>query len=270
MAILKNKWFITLVLVLGLALLLLSPITKLKNYINVVVQAEIQKSKESEQVTEQTEINQQKPQEFKNHPLNSKEYWDGRFKSGDWQDHFGDQQTLHFYTLLLNAIPEDIQKEIEKSGWSVVDFGCAQGEGTEYFAKMLKDAKVTGVDFSEAAIEIAGQKNSAAKFLAIDLTKDNNVEYKWDVLISSNTLEHFYEPWQVLGKLSSRVRKYMVILVPFDQQGIPNDEHFYSFNYQNIPDKINNFKLAYTKIVYPDPKFWGEQQILLIYANANK
>jgi SAM-dependent methyltransferase len=194
--------------------------------------------------------------------LNSKDYWDCRFKTQDWQLHNGDEQTLHFYVLLVNSLPEYIHNELEKNRYSVVDFGCAQGEGTEFFAKAFEQAHVTGVDISTEGIEIAKRKHSKAAFLATDLTESNS---KWDILISSNTLEHFYEPWNILNKLSNKINKYMIILVPFDQQGIPNHEHFYSFNMQNIPLSINDFNLVDKKFVYANPKYWGEKQILLVY-----
>ena len=44
---------------------------------------------------------------------------------------------MHFYTLLLNGIPEALQEEMSTNAYSVLDFGCAQGEGTNFFAKML-------------------------------------------------------------------------------------------------------------------------------------
>jgi trans-aconitate methyltransferase len=194
--------------------------------------------------------------------LNTKEYWDCRFKTSDWQNNHGDEQTLHFYTLLVNCLPEDIQNEINSNQYSVVDFGCAQGEGTEFFAISFPKSHVTGVDISNEGIEIAKRKNKKADFLATDLTQSQD---KWDVLISSNTLEHFYEPWNILNKLSSKIAKYLIILVPFEQPDIPNHEHFYSFNRKNIPEQLEDFQLTYTKIAYPNPRFWGEKQILLIY-----
>jgi hypothetical protein len=198
--------------------------------------------------------------------LNTKEYWDCRFKTRDWHNNNGTDQTLHFYTLLINCIPEYILEEIDSKQYQVVDFGCAQGEGTEFFANTVQKAHVTGVDISSEGIEIAKGKNKKAEFLATDLT---TYQGKWDVLISSNTLEHFYAPWDILEKLSNKIGKYLIILVPFEQPGIPNHEHFYSFNRQNIPNEINNFKLIYTKIVHPYQRFWGEKQILLIYKNPN-
>ncbi len=199
--------------------------------------------------------------------INSKEYWDFRFKTQDWQNNQGNEQTLHFYTLLLNAIPEALQDEINIAKYTILDFGCAQGEGTDYFAKMLPNTIVTGVDFSQEAVEIARKKHpNKVTFICEDFTKLSTPQPNFDVIISSNTLEHFYNPWDVLYKLTTHARKYVIILVPFNQQGIPTAEHFYSFNYDNIPGIINNFKLSFKKILYPDPKYWGEKQILLIYS----
>lgn len=203
--------------------------------------------------------------EHTKYPVNSREYWDARFKAGDWQDNKGGEQTLHFYTLLVNAIPQAIQEEIFTSKYKIFDFGCAQGEGTEYFANIFSNAEVTGIDISEEGIKIAKSKHHKAKFLAVDLTKMN---INWDILISSNTFEHFTNPWEILGKLSLKTNKYLIILIPFEQLGVPVDEHLYSFNHNNIPKSVKGFDLVYSKIVYPDPKFWDGKQILLIYKNA--
>ena len=199
--------------------------------------------------------------------INSKNYWDFRFKTKDWQNNFGDEQTLHFYTLLLNGIPEALQEEMSTNAYSVLDFGCAQGEGTNFFAKMLSKTKLTDIDFSYEAIRIAKEKHINVSFICEDLMNSDTLSSKFDIVISSNTLEHFYKPWEVLSKLTTKATKHVIVLVPFDQPGIPNDEHFYSFNYGNIPNIINNFTLTFKKILYPDPKFWGEKQILLIYSN---
>lgn len=198
----------------------------------------------------------------KQHKLNSQEYWNCRFKTQDWQDNHGDEQSLHFYTLMVNGIPEHLQQEIAKNHYTIGDFGCAQGEGTEYFSQMFPNASVTGVDISSEGVAIAAAKHHKANFIATDLTQYNG---SFDIIISSNTLEHFYEPWSILTLLSHKARRYMIILVPFDQPGIPSGEHFYSFNHQNILHKVGDFRLNYSKIIHPDPKFWNEKQILLIY-----
>lgn len=202
-----------------------------------------------------------------NSEINSKEYWDQRFGSRDWEKNFGAEQTLHFYTLLVNGMPEEVQQEFNDKHYTIMDFGCAQGEGTDYLAKVLDKTSVTGVDFSCEAIEIANARNSKAKYVCKNLLSSEADDFKqiFDVVISSNTLEHFYNPWEVLSTLSTKAKKYMVILVPFDQKNIPDGEHFYSFNYNNIPTKINGFSLVFKKLIYPDPKYWADKQIILLY-----
>ncbi len=199
--------------------------------------------------------------------INSKEYWDDRFKSGNWDAYKGDEQTLHFYTLLVNSLPKELQEEILNSRHDIFDFGCAQGEGTEYFANIFLNSNVIGVDISHEAIKIAKQKNKKASFMCADL---KNYNTRWDILISSNTLEHFENPWEILEQLADKTQKYLIILVPFDQKNIPDGEHFYSFNFDNIPKFIKNFDLVFYKSVYPDPKFWNDLQVLLIYKNRIK
>ena len=174
--------------------------------------------------------------------INSEEYWNYRFKSQDWQKSRGDEQTLHFYILLINAIPSNILEELESKKQTIIDFGCAQGEGTSFFAQILLRTIVTGVDFSKYSIDIATKKHNNASFLCTDLTKNRYKGNKWDTLISSNTLEHFHEPWEILYTLSNYVRNYLIILVPFEQILIEGDEHFYSFNYDNIPQNILDFE----------------------------
>jgi 2-polyprenyl-3-methyl-5-hydroxy-6-metoxy-1,4-benzoquinol methylase len=130
-----------------------------------------------------------------NFAINSKEYWDFRFKSLDWQNNNGNEQNLHFYTLMLNALPKILQEEINNNNYNILDFGCAQGAGTAYFAHMLPNALVSGIDLSEEAIKIAKKKHpEKVQFISEDITKKSLNGTKFDIIISSNTLEHFVNP----------------------------------------------------------------------------
>jgi len=196
--------------------------------------------------------------------MNSKEYWDCRFATGDWQARHGPEQGRYFYQVLIDRLPEPFRNEIRSRQYSVVDFGCAQGEGTEIFALAFPDSRVTGVDISTEAIRIAGQKKRKAEFLAADLTTHAG---EWDVLITSNTLEHFYRPWEMLDKVSARARRYLVILVPYGETNVPRPhyEHVYSFSDANIPRALNAFKLVHGEVFPVDPRYWRGSHVLLIY-----
>lgn len=198
------------------------------------------------------------------HEMNSKAYWDCRFSTQDWQTRHGPDQSRYFYRLMVDGLPEEFRREIRAGKYSVVDFGCAQGEGTELFALEFPDSQVTGVDISPEAVRIAKEKNRKAAFLATDLTAHPGV---WDVMITSNTLEHFHRPWEMLEKLSGRVKRYFIILVPFEEPNVPrpNAEHFYSFNDANIPRMVSGFKLVHGAVMPTDQRFWAGRQVLLIF-----
>ncbi len=89
----------------------------------------------------------------------------------------------------------------------------------------------------------------------------------YDVIISSNTLEHFFYPYDISLKLSEHAKKYLIFLVPFQEKDrIP--EHFYTFDYTNIPFKINRFGLRFFKEIDArevENTYWFGKQILLIY-----
>jgi SAM-dependent methyltransferase len=198
------------------------------------------------------------------HEMNSKAYWDCRFGTQDWQSRHGDKQSEYFYGILVEFLPQAVKDEIRDRKYSVVDFGCAQGEGTELFARAFPGSKVTGVDISTEAVRIARQKNKLASFLAADLTTHPG---EWDVMITSNTLEHFREPWDMAERLSGKIGKYIIILVPFEEPNVPrpNYEHFYSFGRENIPQALGRFRLASVAVLETVPQWWRGMQVLLVY-----
>lgn len=198
------------------------------------------------------------------HEMNSKEYWDCRFGSQDWQSRHGDKQSEYFYSILVEHLPQAVKDEIRSKKYSVVDFGCAQGEGTELFANAFPGSRVTGVDISTEAIRIAQQKNKRASFFAADLTAHPG---KWDVMITSNTLEHFHQPWDMATRLSGKIGRYILILVPFEEPNVPrpNYEHFYSFNRGNIPAAFGGFHLDHVTVLQTVPHWWRGMQVLLVY-----
>lgn len=204
---------------------------------------------------------------WEKHNINSREYWDCRFVSQHWQSRHGDQQSEYFYGLLVEMLPEPVKAEMRARRYSVVDFGCAQGEGTERFAEAFPDSPVTGVDISPEAIKIAHAKRKRVDFVATDLTTHPG---SWDVLITSNTLEHFHEPWDMARRLQPKVGRYFIILVPFNEVIVKPSEHFYSFTWDNIPQALDEFRLIHTGVTETDPRWWNGTQVMLIYARDQK
>ena len=94
-----------------------------------------------------------------------------------------------------------------------------------------------------------------------------NAEKTYDVIICSNVLEHFVNPWKIAKNLSEVSNKYMILMFPY-KETLKIDEHMYHFSEQVIPMKINDFSLVYVNTI--DGKafknsYYPDQQVLLVY-----
>lgn len=198
--------------------------------------------------------------------VNSKEYWDNRFGSGDWQAHGGEQQAVYFCSLALQEFPEWLNKELYRNSWEIADWGCAEGAGTALLARTFPGCHVMGVDFSREAVEQAKRTYPSCDFVVGDITKDVQPT---DVIFCSNTLEHLKNPRDVLVDLVNKAAKCAVIMLPFhDNFGF--DEHLYKFTEDFFPLHINNMRLSFFKIIdckHFNAAYWPGEQILLVYAN---
>ncbi|MCC4586094.1 glycosyltransferase [Xanthomonas melonis] len=202
--------------------------------------------------------------------INDKDYWDGRFDS-DWTDKRGREQSRFFARLALSMMPEWLKWTLADRNVSLLDWGCAMGDGTDALAQGLAGAKVTGSDFSSAAIIDAAQRYAPLGFVCFDVMTDT-VEERWDFVFSSNTLEHFREPWMVLSRLAPLANTGLILLVPYEEF-LRIDEHFYTFESANIPfEVVSDFVLAYSRVIdgaqLPATE-WAGKQILLVYLRKN-
>ena len=200
--------------------------------------------------------------------INSKEYWDKRFASGDWEDKGGNRQTLYFYELLYNLLPQHLLKEFNHSDkhYTMADVGCAEGDGTKFLSEKFFNAKITGIDIAESAIK-------KAKSLYPDTSFSSSLDKKYDIIISSNVLEHFENPFEHLNLLFEHASQYVIIIVPFEEYNrVP--EHFYTFTYQDIKLQHEKFSLVYTNYIFSkEALIWEGKQHLFIYkknADLNK
>lgn len=203
--------------------------------------------------------------------INSDKYWDKRF-SENWDEKGGPQQSRFFAHLALDMLPKWIIREIRRGKLTVVDWGCAEGDGTDVLSECINKSQLFGRDFSKVAIDIAVDRYSGISFKTEDWLNDEN-EYEdsvFDVVFSSNTLEHFHAPYEVLEKLSRRARKALILLLPY-REYTRLDEHFSSFTPGNILASVDTrFSLISSKVLdcskLLDSQWLGEQ-VLLVYAD---
>lgn len=203
--------------------------------------------------------------------INTEIYWDKRF-SNDWQQRGGESQSEFFARIALSQLPVWLTTYIKKDNPSFCDWGCAMGNGTFEIKNQLQCSKVTGVDFSAVAIEKASAAYPGIKFVAANYLEKLPRE-KFDILFTSNTLEHFPDPWSVAEQLAQITNEHLVILVPYQETGNMEQEHYYSFDKNNIPAAIGkHLFLTYSAVVDAstmEPSYWNGAQVLLVYSSID-
>ena len=122
---------------------------------------------------------------------------------------------------------------------TVIDFGCGGG----YILKNLNCKRRIGIEINETARKVAIKENGIEVFANIDLVPDNIA----DVVISHHALEHTENPFEVIKKLSTKLKKEgkIIFVVPLERKTKYNPEdinmHLYTWSEQNLG---NLFKQA--------------------------
>ena len=204
--------------------------------------------------------------------INSDDYWDKRFNE-NWELRDGPRQSRFFAQLALDNVPSWLIKQIQVESLTVADWGCAQGDGTNVWASYINSQQLSGVDFSQIAIDQAHERYPSIQFICENwLESDDLTTQRYDVVFSSNTLEHFHNPFDVLKVLAEKANNAIVLALPYRELN-RIDEHFYTFLAENIPIKLaNGFHLVWSKVIdcthIPSTQ-WSGHQIILIYANMS-
>ncbi len=204
--------------------------------------------------------------------INSDSYWSTRFAE-DWESLQGPAQSRFFVRLAIEHLPRWLIEQLQHQPLTLVDWGCAQGDGTDVWASYIDSRRIIGVDFSSVAIEQAAKRYPAIRFIDEDWLAGQPAEQElFDVVFSSNTLEHFHRPSDVLSTLCERATKALVLVLPYRELD-RHQEHFYTFLPDNIPATIGRkFRLIWSQVVdcreLPNT-LWGGEQIILVYAELN-
>jgi GT2 family glycosyltransferase/glycosyltransferase involved in cell wall biosynthesis len=200
--------------------------------------------------------------------INSESYWDQRF-STDWEVADGRSQSRYFAAVAHALMPGWLlhASRTQKLQWC--DWGCALGDGTDHMGKLFAGIALTGIDFSHVAIEQAQARYPHLDFVAEDWVDQDAAPGKsFDVVFSSNTLEHFHQPWEVVTKVAAHATRAVAMLVPY-QEAHPIEEHYASFWPDNVPTTLPDGKLlvhmSARDVAHDQPAFWPGQQVLMVW-----
>ena len=195
--------------------------------------------------------------------VNSQEYWERRF-STDWEALGGRQQSRSFMDLLVKYLPARVAEEIEAGGLSILDCGCALGDGTAVLAAEFPRSRISGFDWSAEAVDAARKAHPGIDFFVSDF---ETLDRSADVLVVSHCLEHLARPVSALRHLASRARRYLLVLVPFHESYPPHHEHRRIVHATTFPGEMDGW-VAADRVVLPPTATWAGNQLLLVYRPA--
>lgn len=148
--------------------------------------------------------------------INTREYWDARFASGDWEQKDGRSQTAGFARAQIPrfGIPTEFTG-------TFVDFGCGLGDSFPLYRRAFPQAKLLGVEISESAVASCRSRyGGLAEFIA----GDHRAVPEAEVIVSSNVFEHLTDDLEVARALWQRCRD-LYITVPYREQPPLVHEH---------------------------------------------
>ena len=152
--------------------------------------------------------------------VNSAEYWNHRFGTGDWARLGGFHQTQWFAQAQVGHYGIDMT-----FAGSLCDFGCGAGDAFPVYSRAFPSATLIGVDFAADGIELAKQRyGKLAQFVCGDIAQVPVV----DVIVCSNVIEHIEDDVALARQLLQRCARLLVV-VPYRERDLIS-EHLRSYD----------------------------------------
>lgn len=197
-------------------------------------------------------------------PINSLEWWN-KFFEKQWEDNRGREQTRHFMSELVRYLPSREHRWLSSQTRTVLDWGCALGEGVDVLQAEFPDCEVTGLDFSPVAVEKARAAFPRHRFLH---SEDGTIAAEYDVIVTSNCLEHYADPFELAARHIRHARSLYVAMVPFEEPEPIDDTHLRVFTLHSFPESIGVFRKLSVTVFRPLPRYWNAPQAIVCYAGA--
>lgn len=197
--------------------------------------------------------------------VNTSQYWDGRFAT-DWETFGGRTQSRVFMDLILENLPRTVHDEIAHRRLSILDAGCAEGDGTALLAETLAGCDVAGFDFSSVAVGKACKNYPGVEFF---VSRFEDLDRATGVMVSSNCLEHVPNAMQTLRALARRTERYLIILVPYLETYPLHAEHRLRIHADTFPEEFESWQLTH-RILAPLSPAWPGYQLLLTYETPRR
>ena len=195
-------------------------------------------------------------------PVNSRSWWEDYFAS-QWDADNGRAQTTYFMQRLVENLPAPEREFLASQEATVLDWGCAFGDGVDVLAKAFPRCRAAGLEFAQRAVAEAKQYFSAYEFLHAE---NGEIGAPFDVIVTSNRLEHFAEPVRIMRQHLRSCRGFYVVLVPYREAPL-GPGHASQFREECFPEQLDGFARIAVVVVDCDAcRGWG-QMILAVYGS---
>lgn len=126
---------------------------------------------------------------------------------------------------------------------NILDVGCGEGYITRRIKEHKKGINIEGIDYYGDVIEIARKNCPEIKFLQGSVYDLPYGDGTFDLLVSSEVLEHLEEPERAINEIKRISKKYCIITVPNEPYfRIANMIRFkYMSSFGNTPGHIQNW-----------------------------
>src|SRR5262249_53627633 len=152
---------------------------------------------------------------------------------------------------------------LNRGSLNILDWGCAIGNGVASLAEAFPGNEVSGLDFSAGAIEEARMRHPGYEFM---VTKDGEIPRPFDVIVTSNCLEHFEYPIVMMEKHLASCRDVYLVLVPYNEAPL-HEQHRAQFRLESFPPRVGRFVRLVAQPIDVDHYFWPGRQVLVVYGS---
>ena len=101
--------------------------------------------------------------------------------------------------------------DIEFTNKSVIDIGCGNGMLLKFLSENFNVSSQTGMEYSEAAIEVAARINPEAEYIVHDINLSYPVQY--EAVICTEVLEHILHPGNAFKNLLEMLPEGGILLI---------------------------------------------------------
>lgn len=196
-------------------------------------------------------------------PANTRQWWED-YLAAQWDANNGRDQSKYFMQRLVENLPPVEREYLVSQEATILDWGCAFGDGVNVLSEVFPNCRITGMDFAERAVAEASRSYPALDFKH---TPDGAIGELYDVIFCSHCLEHFADPLPILKQHLLSCRSFYVLLTSYKEAPLCAN-HMTQFDEESFPSHLAGFKRIATKVVDSDPKFCSGQMLLVVYASA--